>query len=88
MNVGWGWGFGIPAVAMVLALISFFAGSYLYRLQIPGGSPLTRICQVLVAASRKLRLQVPDDKSLLHETIDVESVIKGSRKLDHTNNLR
>lgn len=88
MNVGWGWGFGIPAVAMVLALISFFAGSYLYRLQIPGGSPLTRICQVLVAASRKLRLQVPDDKSLLHETIDVESVIKGSRKLDHTSNLR
>jgi len=88
MNVGWGWGFGVPAVAMVFAVIFFFGGSPLYRLQIPGGSPLTRICQVLVAACRKLRLQVPDDKNLLHETIDVESVIKGSRKLDRTNNLR
>ncbi|CAJ2670691.1 unnamed protein product [Trifolium pratense] len=88
MNVGWEWGFGVPAVAMVLALVFFFGGSPLYRLQIPGGSPLTRICQVLVAACRKLKLQVPADKSLLHETIDVESVIKGSRKLDHTNNLR
>lgn len=88
MNVGWGWGFGVPAVAMVLAIIFFFGGSPLYRLQIPGGSPLTRICQVIVAASRKFHLQVPEDKSVLHETVDVESVIKGSRKLDHTNNLR
>ncbi|XP_061374186.1 protein NRT1/ PTR FAMILY 8.1-like [Gastrolobium bilobum] len=88
MNVGWGWGFGVPAVAMVIAIISFFGGSKLYRLQVPGGSPLTRICQVIVAASRKFSVQVPDDKSLLHETVDVESVIKGSRKLDHTNNFK
>lgn len=88
MNVGWGWGFGVPAVAMVIAIVFFFIGSRLYRLQIPGGSPLTRICQVIVAACRKFNVQVPEDKSLLHETIDVESVIKGSRKLDHTNNLK
>ncbi|KAL2336988.1 hypothetical protein Fmac_011434 [Flemingia macrophylla] len=88
MNVGWGWGFGVPAVAMVIAIIFFFSGSKLYRLQIPGGSPLTRICQVIVAAFRKISLQVPDDKSLLHETVDVESVIKGSRKLDHTHHFR
>ncbi|XP_020236077.1 protein NRT1/ PTR FAMILY 8.1 [Cajanus cajan] len=88
MNVGWGWGFGVPAVAMVIAIIFFFSGSRLYRLQIPGGSPLTRICQVIVAALRKFSLQVPEDKSLLHETVDVESVIKGSRKLDHTNHFK
>lgn len=88
MNVGWGWGFGVPAVAMVIAIIFFFGGSRLYRLQIPGGSPLTRICQVIVAALRKIGLQVPNDKSLLHETIDLESVIKGSRKLDHTNRFK
>lgn len=52
-NVGWGWGFGIPAVAMAIAVVSFFAGSRLYRYQKPGGSPLTRICQVLVASFRK-----------------------------------
>ncbi|KAK7373888.1 hypothetical protein VNO80_07308 [Phaseolus coccineus] len=88
MNIGWGWGFGVPAVAMVIAIIFFFGGSRLYRLQIPGGSPLTRICQVIVAVLRKISLQVPDDKSLLHETVDVESVIKGSRKLDHTNRFK
>lgn len=88
MNVGWGWGFGVPGVAMVIAIIFFFIGSRWYRLRIPGGSPLTRICQVIVAAFRKLGQQVPDDKSLLYETTDVESNIKGSRKLEHTNELK
>lgn len=88
MNVGWGWGFGIPAVAMAVAVISFFSGSRLYRLQKPGGSPLTRVAQVIVASLRKLHLKVPSDKSLLYETADEESNIKGSRKLEHTEELR
>ncbi|TKY63451.1 NRT1/ PTR FAMILY 8.1 [Spatholobus suberectus] len=87
-NVGWGWGFGVPAVAMIIAIIFFFIGSKWYRLQLPGGSPLTRICQVIVAASRKGGLQVPDNKSLLYETADAESNIKGCRKLEHTNKLK
>ena len=87
-NVGWGWGFGIPAVAMVVAVISFFSGTKLYRNQRPGGSPLTRILQVLVASFRKVWVHVPDDESLLYETAEEESVVKGSRKLDHTKQLR
>jgi peptide/histidine transporter 3/4 len=86
-NVGWGWGFGIPAVAMAIAVVSFFSGTRLYRNQRPGGSPLTRICQVLVASLRKFRAQVPIDKSLLYETVDEESAVKGSRKLHHTQQL-
>ena len=87
-NVGWGWGFGIPAVAMAIAVLSFFSGTRLYRNQKPGGSPLTRICQVVVASVRKCRVEVPEDESLLFETADAESAIKGSRKLDHTKDLR
>ncbi|KAK7301805.1 hypothetical protein RJT34_12681 [Clitoria ternatea] len=87
-NVGWGWGFGIPAVAMAIAVVSFFSGTRLYRNQRPGGSALTRICQVVVASVRKYHVEVPADKSLLYETAESESVIKGSRKLDHTNELR
>lgn len=83
-NVGWGWGFGIPAVAMAIAVASFFSGTRLYRNQKPGGSPLTRICQVVVASWRKRRVHVPEDKSLLYETTDAKSNIVGSRKLDHT----
>uniref|UniRef100_A0A2P2KW61 Protein NRT1/ PTR FAMILY 8.1-like n=1 Tax=Rhizophora mucronata TaxID=61149 RepID=A0A2P2KW61_RHIMU len=86
-NVSWGWGFGIPAMAMAIAVVSFFSGTRLYRNQKPGGSPLTRICQVMVASFRKYSVKVPADKSLLYETADAESNIKGSRKLDHTKDL-
>ncbi|GAV68528.1 LOW QUALITY PROTEIN: PTR2 domain-containing protein [Cephalotus follicularis] len=86
-NVGWGWGFGIPAVAMAIAVVSFFSGTRLYRNQRPGGSPFTRFFQVLVASFRKLHVEVPNDKSLLYETVDEKSTVKGSRKLDHTNQL-
>ncbi|GFZ02240.1 peptide transporter 1 [Actinidia rufa] len=88
MNVGWGWGFGIPAVAMAFAVVFFFSGSRLYRLQKPVGSPLTRIFQVVVASMRKSHVVVPDDKSLLYETADEECNIQGSRKLEHTDKLR
>uniref|UniRef100_A0A2N9FZ14 Major facilitator superfamily (MFS) profile domain-containing protein n=1 Tax=Fagus sylvatica TaxID=28930 RepID=A0A2N9FZ14_FAGSY len=83
-NVGWGWGFGIPAVTMAIAVVSFFSGTRLYRNQKPGGSPLTRMCQVVVASIKKYRVEVPADKSILYETADAESAIKGSRKLEHT----
>ncbi|CAL1378857.1 unnamed protein product [Linum trigynum] len=84
MNVGWDWGFGIPTVAMAIAIVFFFAGSKMYRVQKPGGSPLTRIFQVIVASLRKLNIQVPADKSLLYEVSDSESSIQGSRRLEHT----
>ncbi|KAG8053479.1 hypothetical protein GUJ93_ZPchr0001g32994 [Zizania palustris] len=83
-HVGWGWGFGIPAVVMAIAVVSFFIGTPLYRHQRPGGSPLTRIAQVLIASVRKWGVAVPSDKSQLHETLDKESGIEGSRKLEHT----
>ncbi|CAM8973317.1 unnamed protein product [Rhodiola kirilowii] len=87
MNVGWDWGFGVPAVAMAIAVIFFFSGSRLYRLQKPGGSPLTRMAKVIVAALRKASIVVPEDKSELHETEDLKSSIVGSRKLEHTDEL-
>ncbi|CAN1853586.1 Protein NRT1/ PTR FAMILY 8.1 [Linum perenne] len=88
MNVGWDWGFGIPAVAMAIAIVFFFAGSKLYRLQKPGGSPLTRIFQVIVASFRKVNVKVPADKSLLYEVSDSESSIQGSRRLEHTDEFK
>ncbi|KAL4285042.1 hypothetical protein GQ457_16G026590 [Hibiscus cannabinus] len=87
MNVGWDWGFGIPAAAMAVSIIFFCAGSRMYRLQKPGGSPVTRICQVIVASFRKLNVKIPVDQSLLYETDDNRS-IRGSRKLEHTDRLK
>lgn len=88
MNVGWGWGFGVPAVAMAIAVCFFFSGSPLYRIQKPSGSPLVRLCQVVIASFRKINVKVPKDKSLLYETTDAESQIVGSRKLEHTDKFR
>ncbi|XP_031393525.1 protein NRT1/ PTR FAMILY 8.3-like isoform X2 [Punica granatum] len=87
-NVGWGIGFGIPAFFMGMAIASFLAGTPLYRFQKPGGSPITRFCQVVVAAARKWTLEVPEDISLLYEIPHANSAIKGSRKLEHTNELK
>ncbi|CAI8585706.1 unnamed protein product [Vicia faba] len=87
-NVSWGLGFGIPAIAMAIAVVSFFSGTRLYRNQKPGGSPVTRICQVIVASIRKYRVEVSNDESLLYETQETLSTIQGSRKLHHSNGLR
>ncbi|XP_020197698.1 protein NRT1/ PTR FAMILY 8.2-like [Aegilops tauschii subsp. strangulata] len=80
---GWGWGFGIPAVVMLIAVGSFFVGTPLYRHQRARGSPLTRIAQVLVAATRKWSVAVPVDASALYERPDRES-----GKMEHTEQFR
>lgn len=87
-NWGWGLGFAIPTLFMALAIGSFFSGTPLYRFQKPGGSPLTRICQVVVASVRKWNVAVPRDSSLLYEVTENFSVIEGSRKIEHSDELK
>lgn len=87
-NCGWGLGFGIPTLFMGLAIISFFFGTPLYRFQKPGGSPLIRMCQVVVASFRKWKVDVPHDSCLLYELPEKASAIKGSRKLEHTDEIK
>ncbi|KAG7587937.1 Proton-dependent oligopeptide transporter family [Arabidopsis suecica] len=87
-NVGWGLGFLIPTVFMGASIASFFIGTPLYRFQKPGGSPITRVCQVLVAAYRKLKLNLPEDISFLYETSEKNSIIAGSRKIQHTDGYK
>jgi len=87
-NAGWGLGFGIPALFMAIAIASFFSGTPLYRFQKPGGSPVTRMWQVLVASFRKRNMVVPKGSNLLYETQDKNSAIEGSRKLEHTDELK
>jgi len=87
-NSGWGIGFAIPTISMALAIACFFAASNIYRYQKPGGSPLTRVCQVVVAAFRKRHAELPNDVSLLYEVDGQISAIEGSRKLEHTNEIK
>ncbi|OIW09313.1 hypothetical protein TanjilG_01284 [Lupinus angustifolius] len=87
-NAGWGLGFGIPALFMGLATVSFFLGTPLYRFQKPRGSPITRMCQVMVASARKWNLVIPEDSSLLYETQVIRFSIEGYRKQEHSDELR
>jgi solute carrier family 15 (peptide/histidine transporter), member 3/4 len=87
-NAGWGLGFGIPTLFMGLSVGSFFLGTSLYRFQKPMGSPITRMCQVVLASVRKQNLVVPEDSSLLYEMLDNKSEFERSRKLMHRDDLR
>ncbi|KAJ6894304.1 hypothetical protein NC652_028158 [Populus alba x Populus x berolinensis] len=87
-KAGWGLGFGIPALFMGIAIAIFFSGTPLYRFQRPAGSPITRMCQVVVASFHKRNLEVPQDISLLYETQEKHSTIEGSWKLAHSNELK
>uniref|UniRef100_A0ACD5TFP5 Uncharacterized protein n=1 Tax=Avena sativa TaxID=4498 RepID=A0ACD5TFP5_AVESA len=86
-NCGWALGFGIPTVFLAVGIAGFLCGTRVYRYQKPGGSALTRTCQVAVAAIRKVHVNLPVDGHLLYETPGKESAIAGSRKLMHTAGL-
>nr|XP_029117943.1 protein NRT1/ PTR FAMILY 3.1 isoform X2 [Elaeis guineensis] len=86
-NVGWGWGFGIPAIAMFFSVVAFVIGYPLYIRMKPGGSPLVRLTQVLVAAFRKRKVVKPDDPSPLYENKELDAGISTAGRLLHTNQL-
>ena len=87
-NVSWGFGFGIVTVTMVIATVVFLYGTPFYRHKLPGGSPITSITRVVVAATRKRNINMPSDMSLLYEDRDVKSMKSGERHLSHTNNFQ
>lgn len=59
-DVNWGIGLGIPAFLMLLSCAFFFIGTRIYVKVKPEGSPLTSIAQVVVAAIKKRKLELPD----------------------------
>lgn len=87
-DVSWGLGFGIPCVTMTVALLTFAAGTRYYIRRPPGGSPLTRVAQVLVATVRKWDVQVPEGANLLFEVPNEEHLRHGRRRLLPTPDFR
>ncbi|XP_057970927.1 protein NRT1/ PTR FAMILY 3.1-like [Malania oleifera] len=87
-NVGWGWGLGIPTIAMALSIVVFIIGSPLYRRLKPGGSPLVRLAQVVVAAAKKRKETAPADPDLLYENRELDAAITTNGKLLHTDQFK
>ncbi|CAK9152697.1 unnamed protein product [Ilex paraguariensis] len=87
-NVGWVWGYGIPTVAMLISVTAFLGGSSLYKKLKPGGSPLVRVAQVIVAAVRKRKLVAPADSDLLYENEELDASISSQGRLLHTDQFK
>ncbi|XP_059641501.1 protein NRT1/ PTR FAMILY 6.2-like isoform X3 [Cornus florida] len=84
-EVGRSWAYGICSVSMFIAILIFLSGTKLYRYKKSLGSPIVHILQVIVAATRKRRLQVLNkyDKGLvLYEDYPESSRIR------HTDQFR
>ncbi|XP_051116257.1 protein NRT1/ PTR FAMILY 6.1 [Andrographis paniculata] len=89
MSHGWGSAFGSLAIAMGMSNLVFFVGTPLYRHKLPGGSPLTRVAQVVVAAFRKRKAAFESSEIVgLYEVPGKKSAIKGSSKIAHTEDFR
>ncbi|KAL6609976.1 hypothetical protein ACP70R_034382 [Stipagrostis hirtigluma subsp. patula] len=86
-NVGWGWGFGIPAIGMFVSIVVFVIGYPLYVLLKPGGSPFTRLAQVVVAAFKKRNAAVPEDPGKLYQDKELDAPISTNGRILHTNQL-
>ncbi|EHA8590171.1 protein NRT1/ PTR FAMILY 4.6 [Cocos nucifera] len=84
-NKRWDIGFGISALTVLLGLVAVASGVSFYRIQIPEGSPLTRILQVFVAAFKNRKLVLPENlRQLQHNSEDMD----GIEVLSHTKGFK
>ncbi|KAL2929540.1 Protein NRT1/ PTR FAMILY 6.2 [Bienertia sinuspersici] len=66
-EVGRSWAYGICSVSMGIAIVIFLGGIKRYRYKKSMGSPIVHIFQVISAAVKKTKLQLPYDVSMLYE---------------------
>ncbi|PIN21903.1 H+/oligopeptide symporter [Handroanthus impetiginosus] len=86
---GWDWGFFVSTIAMFFGIIIFAAGLPRYRIHVvKGSSALAEILQVLVAAIRNRKLQLPVDCNELFEIEKDKAAAMQFEFLPHTNDFR
>lgn len=87
-NRGFAIGYGIPTLGLAISVVVFMIGTPLYRHKVEGGSPFTKMAQVLVAAVWKWRVPLPADPKDLYE-LDAEEYEKtGKFRIDNSTSLR
>ncbi|XVF41363.1 hypothetical protein PTKIN_Ptkin01aG0274400 [Pterospermum kingtungense] len=84
----WTLGFWASAGSAFLALVLFLIGTPRYRHFKPQGNPLSRFCQVLIAAIRKWKVEITPGGENLFELDKKESAKKGDRNILHTEGFR
>lgn len=84
----WALGFWASAGSATLALVSFLCGTRRYRHFKPRGNPLSRCLQVLVAATRKWKVEMTPRGDDLFEIEEKECSEIGDRKILHTQGFK
>lgn len=85
----WALGFWTSSGSAILALVLFLIGSPRYRHFTPKGNPFPRICQVMVAATRKWKLQqMPNQKDLFQIHGKDRCSNNGDRRMLHTQGFK
>ncbi|KAL4311509.1 hypothetical protein GQ457_01G043760 [Hibiscus cannabinus] len=84
----WALGFWASTASAFLALVLFLIGAPRYRHLEPKGNPLSRFCQVLVAATRKWKAKMTQGEDNLFEVDKMESAFNGNRNILHTHGFR
>ena len=85
----WALGFWASAGSAFAALVLFLVGIPRYRHFKPSGNPFSRCCQVLVAASRKCRVQPsPKGEEDLFDRETRESSTNANRRILHTHGFK
>ncbi|GFY84697.1 major facilitator superfamily protein [Actinidia rufa] len=87
-NVGWGVGLAIPTIVMAFSIIVFLSGSPLYKKVKPGGSPLVRLTQVIVAAMKKRKEVAPQDTDCLYKNRELDAAISSNGRLLHSDQFK
>ncbi|KAL4563993.1 hypothetical protein LXL04_028042 [Taraxacum kok-saghyz] len=81
-EVGRSLAYGICTISMFIAILVIMSGIKRYRYKKSAGSPIVNIFQVLVAALKKRRMNLPCDYNMLHENTPDDS------RICHTDQFR
>lgn len=76
------WAYGICSVSMIIAILVFLSGTKRYRYKKSLGSPIVHIFQVIVAAVKKRKMELPYNVGSLYEDTPEES------RIEHTDQFR
>nr|XP_010327292.1 protein NRT1/ PTR FAMILY 7.3-like [Solanum lycopersicum] len=84
----WTIGFWASAGSAILALVLFLIGTPRYRHFKPTGNPLSRFCQVVVAATKKWNVEQPSRGDELYEGDEQDLPLNGNRRILHTQGFK
>ncbi|KAM7525398.1 hypothetical protein LguiA_015300 [Lonicera macranthoides] len=84
----WVLGFWVSTASAFAGLVLFLLGTSRYRHFKPTGNPLSRFCQVIVAAIKKWRVELSTGEDNLYEEDVKDSATNGCRKILHSNEFK